>query len=133
MKRVRVEILLDLHSNSDPLAIFSSSYHVHTRANKIVRSREGDGPAIVLEEVSEGEGRMVEHAGSLASIEHVHNVDAKVALQPHHVAIRAVQYLRFESRNKMRGDRGKGDRAERIDLDNLGVRSDLVEDLEVLH
>lgn len=41
--------------------------------------------AVETQEMREGERRELEHARSLTRVKEVHEVDAKVSLQPHHV------------------------------------------------
>jgi hypothetical protein len=49
--------------------------------------------AVVLEEVGERVLGELEHAGALARVKEIHHVHAKVALQPLHVHVGAVQHL----------------------------------------
>ena len=48
---------------------------------------------VVLQEVAKTELLQAEFPGCLSSIEHVHNVEAKVTLQPHDITIGSMQHL----------------------------------------
>lgn len=64
----------------------------------------------MLEEIGEAVGGELEELGGLARVEHVDDVEAKVALQPEDIAVGTVE-----------------------DLDDVGVGKDLVEDVKVVH
>jgi len=58
--------------------------------------------AEAVQQVREAEGRQAQHARGLAGVEQVRDEYAKIALQPQHIMVRAVEHLGHLARPRRR-------------------------------